>query len=131
MREAIADACALLRARVIGRGQVEAYNTAERDIHNLLNRWDSMTRTERRTRDRAAAPTIAQITNSAATFNLTLSRLQPEADGSVSVALEQQPFNALAQWLVGIENEQGYTIDRASIDRTNEQGLVNAQLRIR
>ena len=50
MREAIADACALLRARVIGRGQVEAYNTAERDIHNLLNRWDSMTRTERRTR---------------------------------------------------------------------------------
>ena len=79
----------------------------------------------------AAAPTISQITNSAATFNLTLSRLQPEADGSVSVALEQQPFNALAQWLVGIENEQGYTIDRASIDRTNEQGLVNAQLRIR
>ena len=79
----------------------------------------------------AAAPTISQITNSAASFNLTLNRLQPETDGSVSVALEQQPFNALAQWLVGIENEQGYTIDRASIDRTNEQGLVNAQLRIR
>ena len=78
-----------------------------------------------------AAPTISQITNSAATFNLTLSRLQPEADGSVSVALEQQPFNGVAEWLVGIENEQGYTIDRASIDRTNAQGLVNAQLRIR
>ena len=78
-----------------------------------------------------AAPTISQITNSAATFNLTLSRLQPEADGSVSVALEQQPFNGVAEWLVGIENEQGYTIERASIDRTNAQGLVNAQLRIR
>jgi general secretion pathway protein M len=83
------------------------------------------------TGNRAAAPTIAQITNSAATFNLMFSRLQPEADGSVSVALEQQPFNAVVQWLVGIENEQGFTIDRASIDRTNEQGLVNAQLRIR
>jgi len=78
-----------------------------------------------------AAPTISQITNSAATFNLTLSRLQPESDGSVSVALEQQPFNSVAEWLVGIENEQGYTIDRASIDRTNAKGLVNAQLRIR
>lgn len=78
-----------------------------------------------------AAPTISQITNSAATLNLTLSRLQPEADGSVSVALEQQPFNAVAQWLSGIENEQGFTIARASIDRTNEQGLVNAQFRIR
>ena len=78
-----------------------------------------------------AAPTISQITNSAATFNLTLSRLQPEADGSVSVTLEQQPFNEVAEWLVGIENEQGYTIDRANIDRTNTQGLVNAQLRIR
>ena len=77
------------------------------------------------------ASKISQITNSAAKFNLTLSRLQPEADGSVSVALEQQPFNGLVEWLVGIENEQGYTIDRASIDRTNTQGLVNAQLRIR
>ena len=30
--------------------QVEAYNTAQRDLHNLFNDWDSMTRTERRTR---------------------------------------------------------------------------------
>lgn len=76
-------------------------------------------------------PTISQITNSAAALKITLSRLQPEADGSVSVALEQQPFNAVAQWLAGIEREQGFTIDRASIDRTGEPGLINAQLRIR
>ena len=36
--------------------QVEAYNTAERDIHNMINRWNSMTRTERRTR-----ATIGQV----------------------------------------------------------------------
>ena len=76
-------------------------------------------------------PTISQIKNSAAALKITLSRLQPEADGSVSVALEQQPFNAVAQWLAGIEREQGFTIDRASIDRTSEPGLINAQLRIR
>ena len=76
-------------------------------------------------------PTISQITNSAAELKITLSRLQPEADGSVSVALEQQSFNAVAQWLASIEREQGFTIDRASLDRTSESGLINAQLRIR
>ena len=76
-------------------------------------------------------PTISQITNSAAELKITLSRLQPEADGSVSVALEQQSFNAVAQWLADIEREQGFTIDRASLDRTSEPGLINAQLRIR
>ena len=76
-------------------------------------------------------PTISQITNSAAELKITLSRLQPEADGSVSVALEQQSFNAVAQWLAGIEREQGFTIDRASLDRASESGLINAQLRIR
>ena len=30
--------------------QVEAYNSAQRDLHNLINKWDGMTRTERRTR---------------------------------------------------------------------------------
>ena len=35
--------------------------------------------------------------------------------------MEQQPFNSLVQWLAGIENEQGYAIDRASIDRGSEK----------
>jgi general secretion pathway protein M len=74
---------------------------------------------------------IAQITSSAAQFGITLSRLQPESDGSVSVAVEQQSFNALVQWLAGIESEQGYVIDRASIDRASEEGLVNGQFRFR
>jgi hypothetical protein len=30
--------------------QVEAYNTALRNVHNLMNEWDGLTRTERRTR---------------------------------------------------------------------------------
>lgn len=80
---------------------------------------------------RGGAPTIAQITSSAAQFGITLTRLQPESDGSVSVAVEQQPFNALVQWLAGIENDQGYAIDRASIDRGSAEGLVNGQFRFR
>ena len=30
--------------------QVEAFNTALRDVHTLFNEWDGLTRTERRTR---------------------------------------------------------------------------------
>ena len=30
--------------------QVEAFNSAQRDLHNMINDWDGMTRTERRTR---------------------------------------------------------------------------------
>lgn len=30
--------------------QVEAYNAAQREIHNMINQWDGMTRTQRRTR---------------------------------------------------------------------------------
>ena len=30
--------------------QVEAYNSAQRDLHNLINKWDGLTSTERRTR---------------------------------------------------------------------------------
>ena len=80
---------------------------------------------------RGGEPTIAQITSSAAQFGITLSRLQPESDGSVSVAVEKQSFNALVQWLAGIESEQGYVIDRARIDRASEEGLVNGQFRFR
>ena len=31
--------------------------------------------------------------------------------------------------VTGIENEQGYVIDRASMDRGSEDGLVNGQFR--
>ena len=36
--------------------QVEAYNSAQRNIHNMINAWDGMTRTQRRTRK-----TITQV----------------------------------------------------------------------
>ena len=43
---------------------------------------------------RGGAPTIAQITSSAAQFGITLSRLQPESDGSVSVGSNRSRLSA-------------------------------------
>jgi len=47
---ALANACkSFIEFSRLGK-QVEAFNAAQRDLHNLINKWDGMTRTERRTR---------------------------------------------------------------------------------
>ena len=47
--------------------QVEAYNSAQRNIHNMINAWDGMTRTQRRTRK-----TITQVVQTVETALLTV-----------------------------------------------------------
>jgi type II secretory pathway component PulM len=99
-----------------------------------LNR-NELTRASRQSTDGGAAstsgPTIADITNSAAEFNIVLSRLQPEADGTVSISVEQQSFDGLIAWIAALEQKQQYVVERGSIDRSVEVGLVNAQFRFR
>lgn len=80
---------------------------------------------------RSDGPTIAEITNTAAVHGITLARLQPESDGTVDVSLEQQSFDAVVRWLAVLELEQGYEIQRASIDQGNQTGVINAQLQFR
>ena len=46
---------------------------------------------------------IARITNAANQNKLTLDRLQPESDGSVSVSLQDQGFAKVVRWLVQLE----------------------------
>jgi general secretion pathway protein M len=100
-----------------------------------LNRSSLLEASKRQTSNGQSAapsgPTIAQITNTAAEFNVVLSRLQPESDGTVSVSVEQQSFNQLITWLATLEQKQNYVVERGSIDQGSEQGLVNAQFRFR
>jgi len=79
----------------------------------------------------STGPTIANITNSAAEFDIVLSRLQPEADGTVSVSVEQQSFDGLIAWIAALEQKERYIVERGSIDGSGEPGLVNAQFRFR
>ena len=99
-----------------------------------LNR-DKLTRASRQSTGAGSTPTngptIADITNSAAEFNIVLSRLQPENDGTVSVSVEQQSFDGLIAWIAALEQKQRYVVERGSIDRSSEAGLVNAQFRFR
>ena len=100
-----------------------------------LNRSD-LTKASRRQNASAdstpsSGPTIAKITSSAAQFNIVLSRLQPEADGTVSVSVEQQSFDKLIRWLALLEQEQQYVVERGSVDRGSQPGVVSAQFRFR
>jgi type II secretory pathway component PulM len=73
---------------------------------------------------------IPLVTASANQMQLKLNRLQPEQDGSVSISLQNQSFDQALRWIVDLETNSRLLIDRISIDRTENVGLVNVQLRI-
>ena len=72
---------------------------------------------------------IPLVTSGANLRQLKLNRLQPEQDGSVSISLQSQSFDQALRWMVDLETNNRLLIDRVSVDRTENVGLVNVQLR--
>ena len=79
----------------------------------------------------SARPIIPVVTKAAEVKGLEVSRLQPEADGVVSVVLQDQKFNDLMAWIAELNDAQGVQVVRASVDSQGEPGYVNAQIRLR
>lgn len=73
---------------------------------------------------------IPLVTAGANLRQLKLNRLQPEQDGSVSISLQSQSFDQSLRWMVDLETNNRLLIDRISVDRTENVGLVNIQLRV-
>ena len=73
---------------------------------------------------------IARITNAANQNKVTLDRLQPESDGSVSISLQNQNFTKVLRWLVQLETQQGLTVLRLGIDKGSKTGEVSVQIRV-
>lgn len=73
---------------------------------------------------------IPLVTAGANLRQLKLNRLQPEQDGSVSISLQSQSFDQALRWMVDLETNNRLLIDRISVDRTDNVGLVNIQLRV-
>jgi len=71
------------------------------------------------------------VTRSAEGAGLALTRVQPEDGGSVSIILQDQPFNEVVSWLHQIEQNNGVTIERGAFDATSSPGMINAQIRLR
>jgi type II secretory pathway component PulM len=73
---------------------------------------------------------IPVITRAAAAHEISLNRLQPESNGIISVALQQQSFNQIIGWIAQLEENNGVSVERANFDDTDAPGYVNAQIRL-
>ncbi|MFO7788332.1 MAG: type II secretion system protein GspM [Halospina sp.] len=74
------------------------------------------------------ADLLKTVTDSADRSGLPLQRFEPSGDDAMRLWLEAVPFTDLTQWLGHLQNEYGLAVDQASLDRTDEPGLVDARL---
>lgn len=56
---------------------------------------------------------------------------QPAGDGALRVQLQAVGFNALLSWLAAMAEQQGISVDTATLDAASEAGMVNATLVLR
>jgi general secretion pathway protein M len=75
----------------------------------------------------ADTPLPGIITDTAATFQLTIRRLQP-AEGAADITLEDAPFDAVLLWIDALERDYGLQIITLTMTRRPEPGLVAATL---
>ena len=101
-----------------------------------LTEWIALNRNQLQTLSNSSpeqsdtSSVIARITNAANQNKLTLDRLQPESDGSISVSLQDQGFAKVVRWLVQLETRQGLAVVRLGIDKGGKAGVVSGQVRI-
>jgi general secretion pathway protein M len=53
---------------------------------------------------------------------------EPAGPGSLSVRLEKAPFDALIGWLGRLGQQNGVSVESATIEKTDTPGLVNAAI---
>jgi type II secretory pathway component PulM len=71
---------------------------------------------------------LLTLVASAGAAGIQLTRYQPEAGGGVSVVLQGQDFNAILNWLAGMERQEQVRVRQLSIDAHGEPGRVNARI---
>jgi len=57
-----------------------------------------------------------------------LSRAQPDGDGTLRVWMDRVPFDELMGWLDGLQRAAGVEVAALTVERTQDDGLVNARL---
>jgi general secretion pathway protein M len=72
-------------------------------------------------------PLPSIITDTAATFQLTIRRLQP-TDGTADITLEDASFDAVLLWIDALERDYGLRIITLTMTRRPEPGLVATNL---
>lgn len=75
----------------------------------------------------ADTPLPGIITDTAATYQLTIRRLQPSTD-TADITLEDAPFDAVLLWIDALERDHGLRIITLTMTRRPEPGLVATNL---
>ena len=70
------------------------------------------------------------VTRTAEAQGIALNRFQPESSGAISVSVQAQPFNDLLRWLAQLEENNGVSVQRLTVDAEGRPGMVNAQVRL-
>ncbi len=60
-----------------------------------------------------------------------LSGVEPAGGGGLRVRFESAPFDTIVLWLARVQQERGLVVETASVDGTENAGLVNASLVLR
>ncbi|HEY0766718.1 MAG TPA: type II secretion system protein GspM [Steroidobacteraceae bacterium] len=56
---------------------------------------------------------------------------EPAGPGSLSVRLSKAPFDAMVAWLARLAQQNGVSVDSATIEKSDAVGLVNAAIVLR
>ncbi len=67
------------------------------------------------------------ITETAATFQLTIRRLEPEGN-RVRVVMDEAPFEAVILWMEAVQRDKGLRITDLDMTRRPSPGVVNATM---
>lgn len=105
---------------------------------NAQQLWDFMQANEAAARTRGSQASgggsqrslMPVITRTANVQGLRLNRIQPEADGAVSVVIQGQAFNTVLSWLSALLENNSVSVQRISVDAEGQPGIVNAQIRL-
>lgn len=73
------------------------------------------------------APLATRITQSAASADVLVRRLEPEGS-LVRVTLDDAPFDRVISWIAAMEKTEGIALRAAEMDRRTVPGIVAARL---
>lgn len=74
---------------------------------------------------------LALASNTGKTYQLVFQRIEPSADGKLSVWLSDTEFNALLRWLEFLVTHHPVQIDRINLSASEKPGAVEAQVVLR
>lgn len=66
-----------------------------------------------------------------ASLGQALTGSQPNGDGGLRVSLEKADFNSVIAWIARLAEQQGVSVESATIEAAGEPGVVNAGIVLR